>query len=109
VGACDLSGDAPNAKIATRPLFETDEIRVLGVVVQKGDVTDKPSTQPGLLVAVSGAAIKVAHVPGASTRTLHAGEIIWLPAGAKPKFTVADGPEARLVLISFKDAAGPAH
>jgi quercetin dioxygenase-like cupin family protein len=109
LGTCDVSGDAASAAIATRPLFETDEIRVFRVVVRKGDVTDKPRTQPGLLLAVSGAAIKVAHVPGASTRTLHAGEIIWLPVGAKPKFTVADGPEARLVLISFKDAAGAAH
>jgi hypothetical protein len=38
-----------------------------------------------------------------ATQTLHAGEMIWLPLAAQPKLTVEDGPETRLVLISFKD------
>jgi quercetin dioxygenase-like cupin family protein len=37
------------------------------------------------------------------TQTLHAGEMIWLPPSAQPKFTVEDEPEARLILISFKN------
>jgi len=106
LGACDLSADAPNAAIATRPLFETDEMRVSSVVVRRdGDVMDKPHALPGLLVAVSGAPIQVARIPGVPTRTLHAGEMLWLPLAAEPKFTVEDGPEARLILISFKDGA----
>jgi quercetin dioxygenase-like cupin family protein len=107
-GTCDLSGYAADAPIAVRPLLETDEIRVSEVVVRKGDATDKPHAQPGLLVAVSAAPITVAHVAGAATQTLHAGEIIWLPAGAVPKFTVAEGLESRLLLISFKEAAAAA-
>lgn len=103
-GTCDLTGDAANAAIATRPLFETDEIRVYTVTVRKGsDIADKPHPQPGLLVASSGAAIKVTHVAGVAAQTLHAGEMLWLPLGAEPKFTVEDGSEARLMLIAFKD------
>jgi quercetin dioxygenase-like cupin family protein len=102
-GTCDLSGDAANAAVSTRPLYETDEIRVSSVVVRKGDVTDKPHAQPGLLVAFAGAPIKVSNVADAATHTLHSGEMIWLPAGATPKFTVEDGAETRLMLISFKD------
>src|SRR5271154_3491780 len=104
-GTCDLSGYVADAPIGVRPLLETDEIRVSEVVVRKGDATDKPHAQPGLLVAVSAAPIKVSHVAGAATQTLHAGEIIWLPAGAEPKFTVDEGPDVRLLLISFKDVA----
>jgi quercetin dioxygenase-like cupin family protein len=100
-GPCDMVGDAPNASIATRPLLATEEIRVSMVTVRKSGVTDQPYAQPGLLVAVSGASIKVANVPGAAT--LHAGEVIWLPLGAEPKFTLSDGAEARLMLISFND------
>jgi len=107
-GTCDLSGYVADAPIGVRPLLETDEIRVSEVVVRKGDATDKPHAQPGLLVAVSAAPIKVSHVAGAATQTLHAGEIIWLPAGAEPKFTVEQGLEVRLLLISFKDAAATA-
>ena len=104
LGACDLKGDAPNAPIGARPLMETDEIRVDAITVRRsGDVTDKPHARPGLLMAVSGAPIRVAQVPGVKAQTLHAGEIMWLPRAAEPKFTVNDGPEARLVLISFKD------
>jgi quercetin dioxygenase-like cupin family protein len=103
-GTCDLTGDAANAAVATRPLFETDEIRVYAVTVRRGsDLADKPHPQPGLLVATSGAAIKVTHVAGAAAQTLHAGEMLWLPLGAEPKFTVEDGSEARLMLIAFKD------
>jgi len=107
-GTCDLSGYAADAPIGVRPLLDTDEIRVSEVVVRKGDATDKPHAQPGLLVAVSAAPVKVTHVPGATTQTLHVGETIWLPAGAEPKFSVEEGLEARLLLISFKDAAAVA-
>jgi quercetin dioxygenase-like cupin family protein len=107
-GTCDLSGYAADAPIGVRPLLETDEIRVSEVVVRKGNATDKPQAQPGLLVAVSAAPIKVSHVAGAATQTLHVGEMIWLPAGAEPKFTVEEGLEVRLLLISFKDSAATA-
>lgn len=104
LGACDPGGDEPNAPIGTRPLMETDEIRVDAITVRRnGDVMGKPHARPGLLMAVSGAPIKVARIPGVMTQTLHAGEMMWLPLAAEPKFTVEDGPEARLVLISFKD------
>jgi hypothetical protein len=104
LGACDLGADQPNAPIGTRPLLETDEIRVEAITVRRnGDIMDKPHPRPGLLMAVSGAPIKVARIPGVMTQTLHAGEMMWLPLAAEPKFTVEDGPEARLVLISFKD------
>src|SRR5258708_16563306 len=33
LGACDVSGDKPNAPIGTRPLMETDEIRVDAITV----------------------------------------------------------------------------
>ncbi|HME11647.1 MAG TPA: hypothetical protein VKF79_02205 [Candidatus Acidoferrum sp.] len=107
LGACNLSSDEPNAPIGTRPVLETDELRVDSLVVRRaGDVVDKPHTLPGLLIAVSGAPVKVARVPGMMTQILHPGEMMWLQPQAEPKFTVEDGPEARLVLISFKDGAG---
>ncbi|MGA2421319.1 MAG: hypothetical protein ABSG69_14670 [Candidatus Acidiferrum sp.] len=109
-GVCDVSADAPAASLSTRPMFETDEIRVSSVVVRKsGDIMDRPHASPGLLVAVSGAQIQVAGIPGESTRTLHAGEMLWLPPAAEPKSTVADGAETHLVLISFKDGSGAAQ
>jgi quercetin dioxygenase-like cupin family protein len=108
LGACDLSAAAPDVPVASRPLFETDEIRVDSVTVRRaGDIMDKPHALPGLLVSVSGAPIKVARIPGVPTQTLHPGEMVWLPLQGEPKFTVEEGPEARLVLISFKDGAAP--
>ncbi len=104
LGVCDLSGDQAGAQIATRPVMETDKIRVDQVTVRRdGDIMDKPHTQAGLLIAVSGAPIKIARIPGVMTQTLHSGEMVWLPLNAQPKFTVEEGPEARLILISFKD------
>jgi len=108
LGQCDLSAAAPDALIATHPLFETNEIRVDSVTVRRdGDQMDKPHPLPGLLVVVSGAPIKVARIPGVPTQILHPGETVWLPLQAEPKFTVEEGPESRLVLISFKDGAAP--
>jgi hypothetical protein len=113
-GTCDLSAAQRNAPIATRPLLETDEIRIDEVVVRKngnsGDIADKPHTLPGLLVAVSGAPIKIAGVSGpAAAEFLHSGESVWLASGRAPKFTLADGTESKLMLISFKDGANAAH
>src|SRR5271165_7414871 len=83
VGSCDLSGDQPSAAIATRPLFETDEVRVDSVVVRRaGDIVDKPHALRGLLIAVSGTPVQVARVPGVMTQVLHAGEMLWLPPQA---------------------------
>jgi hypothetical protein len=104
LGTCDISGDQPNAPIGTRPLMETDEICVDAITVRRnGDVMDKPHPRPGLMIAVSGAPIKVARIPAVKTQTLHTGEMMWLPLAAQPRLTVEDGPEAHLVLISFKD------
>jgi hypothetical protein len=106
LGECDLSAAAPDALIATRPLFETDEIRVDSITVRRaGDQMDKPHPLPGLLVVVSGAPIKVARIPGIPTQVLHPGEMVWLPLQGEPKFTVEEGPESRLILISFKDGS----
>jgi hypothetical protein len=108
LGQCDLSAAASDAPISTRPLFETNEIRVDSVTVRRdGDQMDKPHALPGLLVAVSGAPIKVARIPGVPTQILHPGEMVWLPLQGEPKFTVDEGPESRLILISFKDGAAP--
>jgi len=105
-GTCDLSAAEPNAPIASRPLFETDEIRIDEVVVRgQGEIKDTPHALPGLLIAVSGAPIKVAGLPGVATQMLHAGETLWLPAAGAPKFTLLEGSETKLLLISFKDGA----
>jgi hypothetical protein len=102
VGECDLGRDETSAPIRTRPLMETDQIRVDSVTVQRGEFMDAVHPRPGLLIDVSGAPLQVARVPGRSTETLHSGEIIWLPVGGEPKFTVEDGIESRLILITFK-------
>jgi hypothetical protein len=109
VGECDLSRDDATAPIRTRPLMETDQIRVDSVTVQRGEFMDAGHPQPGLLIDVSGAPIKVARVPGRSTEILHAGEMIWLPVTGEPKFTVEDGTESRLILITFKTPEAPAR
>jgi hypothetical protein len=109
VGECDLSRDETTAPIRTRPLVETDQIRIDSVTVQRGEIMDASHPQPGLLIDVSGAPIQVARVPGRSTETLHSGEMIWLPVSSEPKFTVADGTESWMILVTFKKSGAPAQ
>jgi hypothetical protein len=85
--------------------METDGVLVESVLAQRGEHMDVSHAQPGLLVAVSGAPIKVGRVPGRNQETLNPGEMVWLPVSAQPKFIVEDGPESRLLLITFKEGA----
>jgi hypothetical protein len=105
-GKCDLSRDDATAAIRTRPVMETDGVLAEAVTAKRGEHMDAPHAQPGLLIAVGGAPIKVGGVPGRNQETLHSGEMIWLPVSAQPKFIVEDGPESRLLLITFKEGAG---
>jgi hypothetical protein len=105
LGKCDLSRDEVTAAIRTKPVLETDGVLVEAVIAQRGEHMDVPLARAGLLIVVSGAPLKVAGVPGGNQETLHSGELIWLPARAQPKFIVEDGPESRLLLITFKEGA----
>jgi hypothetical protein len=104
-GKCDLSRDEATAPIRTRPIMETDGVLVESVTAQRGEHMDVSHAQPGLLVAVSGAPIKVVRAPGRNQETLHPGQVVWLPVSAQPQFIVEDGPESRLLLITFKEGA----
>jgi hypothetical protein len=103
-GDCDLSRDNAAAPIRIRPAMETGGTLVESLIVGRGDSVDSRHERPGLLIAVSGAPIKISGVAGTSGATsqmLNVGDVLWLPAGTAPRFAV-DGPESRLLLISPK-------
>lgn len=102
-GQCDLSRAAPSGATVIRPLMETDEVRVDSFEVKRGEIIDSLHPLPGLLIDVGAAPVRIEHVPGLLAKTLGAGEVVWLAANAQPEFIVKDFPEARLLLLTFKD------
>jgi quercetin dioxygenase-like cupin family protein len=102
VGSCDLSHAAPSGPIVIRPLMETDEVDVESFDIKQGKIIDNSHSLPGLLVNVGAAPVRINYVPGQLGKTLRAGEVVWLAAGAKPEFLVKDFLEAKLLLLTFK-------
>ena len=110
LGACPLT--APDAKRNPQipaeqvvPCFETDELRLDVVHVEGGK--DYEITTPqnaALLVAESNANLDVS-LGGQHAAFLHAGDVLWLPAGTARKVADFLGIKSSFLLLSFKDTS----
>jgi hypothetical protein len=88
------------------PYFETDEFRIDQIKVAGGkDYVDAAAKQNALLIALSNANLDV-DLGGEHTSFLHAGDILWLPAGTHRKVVDFLGTKSEFLLVSFKDSAG---
>lgn len=99
-----LKGPPPLASI--KPLFETDEIRVLsGVLAGNGDWSDnKPDRPARLLLALDQSTLRV-EIPDQPAKTMKTGEALWLPAGVTPTIRNLESlTTSAFVLIAFKDS-----
>jgi hypothetical protein len=99
-----LKGAPPLASI--KPLFETDEVRVLsGVLAGDGEWSDDQRNRPArLLLVLDQSSIRV-EVPGEPAKTLKTGEVLWLPAGVIPTIRNLESlTTSAFVLIAFKDS-----
>jgi hypothetical protein len=113
LGSCPkISGDPPqNPQIPFEqvvPCFETDDVRLDLVHVEGGkdyDVTAPPTAS--LLVAMSNANLDVS-LGGQHAAFLHAGDVLWLPAGTARKVVDFLGIKSSFLLLSFKDTGAPA-
>lgn len=83
-----------------RPLFETDETRViLTEVAPGGRVLIRDSRWEELIVAVDNAQM---NEPGGHNTALHPGDILWIARGASREFVNGGKSRARLVTLEFE-------
>jgi hypothetical protein len=88
------------------PCFETDELRLELVRVEGGkDYEESAPQTAALLVAMSNANLDVA-LGGQHEAFLHAGDVLWLPAGTPRKIADFIWIRSSFLLLSFKDTAG---
>jgi hypothetical protein len=99
-----LKGPPPLASI--KPLFETDEVRVLsGVLAGNGAWSDDQPDRPARLLLVLDESTMSVGVPGEPAKTLKTGEALWLPAGVTPTIRNLEClTTSAFVLIAFKDS-----
>jgi hypothetical protein len=95
----------PAATAEDVPYFETDEIRVdLHKVSSGNDYVEAAPKTDALLVALSDANFD-ANLGGEHTTFLHAGDVLWMPAGKHRRIIDFLGTRSSFLLISFKDSA----
>ena len=113
LGSCPPSNAGPvqNDQIPFEqvlPCFETSELR-MNVVKEEGGkeyVESSPETA-ALLVPMSNANLDVS-LGGQHAAFLHAGDVLWLPAGTSRKVEDFLGTKSQFLLISFKDSGAAA-
>jgi hypothetical protein len=99
-----LKGPPPLASI--KPLFETDEVRVLsGILAGNGEwADDKPNRPARLLLILDQSTVSVV-ASGQPAKTMKTGEVLWLPAGATLKVRNLESlTTSAFVLIAFRDS-----
>jgi hypothetical protein len=99
-----LKGPPPLASI--KPLFETDEVRVLsGILAGNGEWSDDKLNRPARLLLVLDQSTLSVVVLGRPAKTMKTGEVLWLPAGAGLKVRNLESlTTSAFVLIAFKDS-----
>lgn len=88
------------------PCFETSELEMDLVKVEGGkDFVQSSPSSPALLIVMSNSQVDVS-LGGEHVSFLHAGDVLWLPAGTPRKVSDFLGLESKFLLISFKNS-GP--
>ena len=113
LGSCPQSSAAPtqNDQIPFEqelPCFETSEVRLEEVKVQGGKhYVEAAPEMAALLIAMSNANLDVS-LGGEHTAFLHAGDVLWPPAGTARKVGDFLGTRSQFLLLSFKDSGAAA-
>lgn len=113
LGSCPQSEAAPqqnNQAPAEQviPCFETSELRMDVVRVEGGRDYAQPAPQsPALLIAMSNSQLDVS-LGGEHISFLHAGDVLWLPAGTPRRVSDFLGLRSNFLLLSFKNSGAPA-
>lgn len=98
-----LAGDAGDDDV---PYFETDEVRVDVIKVSSGhDYVAETPKENAVLVALTNANLD-ANLGGEHSSFLHAGDVVWLPAGMHRKVVDFLGTHSSFLLVSLKDSTG---
>jgi hypothetical protein len=118
-GPFDCPVEAAGKPAVEIPAFETDEVLVQAGALPEGRFYNAGSSQgPRLFLILSDSAVSV-EAGGAKAKTLHGGELYWLPAGSAAVFTdvtphKGKGKDkdrqdelkiSRFYILSFKDGA----
>jgi len=99
--------NGPPPLFSMKPLFETDEIVVESVVIAAGGSYTEIAGLPARLLLVLDQSTLTVQSAGPPDKVLHAGEVIWIPAKAKPTFANATAFQScAFVLVEFLDSAG---
>jgi hypothetical protein len=105
-GALDVKRNPQIPSQQVVPCFETDEVHLELVRVEGGKDYEEAAPQTAaLLVAMSNANLDVS-LGGQHAAFLHAGDVLWLPAGTARKIEDFIWIRSSFLLLSFKDTAG---
>jgi hypothetical protein len=105
-GAIDVKRNPQIPSQQVVPCFETDEVRLELMRVEGGKDYEEAAPQTAaLLVAMSNANLDVS-LGGQHAAFLHAGDVLWLPAGTPRKIEDFIWIRSSFLLLSFKDTAG---
>ncbi|HYL65447.1 MAG TPA: hypothetical protein VE077_22740 [Candidatus Methylomirabilis sp.] len=109
LGSCPArSSDSRNPQIPAEQVvrcFETDEVELDQVQVEGGkDYEEAAPKTAALLVAMSNADLEV-FLGREDAGFLHAGDVLWLPAGTARRITDFLGIRSNFLLLSFKHSA----
>ena len=109
LGSCPQSNARParNDQIPFEqltPCFETSELRMDLVEVDGAkDYVQSSPESPALLIVMSNSQLDVS-LGGQHVSFLHAGDVLWLPAGSPRSFSDFLGLGSKFLLISFKNS-----
>ncbi len=119
LGACNQpSSSQMDSKLPTRmhldtfktkPLFETDEVRVVTVSLAAKTRYTQSATFGMLFVVANGSEVQIA-LPGKPSKSLSGGEVFWLNRGESR--VIAGPPEhgtSKYLTLFFKNGKTPAH
>jgi hypothetical protein len=113
LGPCDSSPESPASGPGSQgfslvPLFETDEVRVESLRLEL-HAKFAGSARFDRLLLVAGQSESEIASSGKPSATLHAADVLWLPAGSPQTFTNSGSAPATLIFLSFKDSGSPGH
>ncbi len=102
-GGLDCLEQPPNADLGavTTLVFETEVMAVASGEVTSGFHLAKMNTAH--LLAVMDKSELVVEISGQPAKTLHAGEVMWLPAEADASLTKSAGGNAKFVVLTFRN------
>jgi hypothetical protein len=119
LGACNQPASSPAGSksqtrahldaFKTKPLFETDEVRVVSVSLAAETRYTQPAKFGMLFVVANGSDLQI-NLPGEPSKSLRGGDVFWLNQGGSAVIAAPpDHETSNYLTLFFKDGKTPAQ